>query len=482
MPTVNLRTPILAEQLRAVNFFNGRLVSGEDMTDEQNAHRAVHELLGESIGDGIVNGLEVRSEVGGTAAAPIVSVNAGLAINRAGQVLILPGDTSVRLVRPPAETTPVDANEVFHTCTPPQETSPLVDAAVYLLTICSSRRGEGSTPFSGMDGVHTRCGMRWIVDSVEFRLINLNVSADLQSVPDRLRNRVAYACFGSDVRNEFGINPFGAPRTPATLLDALRGTALTDCDVPLAVVQWKTTGVVYVDLWSVRRRCRSGTAAPGQIAFSDRAAAQAEAMYFQFSQQLSELGRSPDAGSIEARQFFRYLPAAGFLPVSSGAVPRFDYPTFFTGKTCSPPRYIESADVEALLAESMHYPPVDLDDPEFVRIYFVHENRAIPQFTLPVFNDFPDFSTDFVLIDAVQPSPIDVASSALLNVAELARFDASRLSGVAVAPAVVGRPNLSFSPTPQFAVPLYVVFANANVPFFANSRFDRSHFDFANFV
>src|SRR5215212_7081410 len=367
MATVNLRTPILAEQLRAVHFFNGRLVSGEDMTDEQNAHRVVHHLLGHAIGDGIVEGLEVRSDVGGTAAAPIVHVRAGLAVNREGEVLLLPRDTDVRLVRPPSETPSVAANDVFHTCTPPQDNSPLVDAAVYLLTICSSRRGEGSTPFSGMDGVRTRCGMRWIVDSVEFRLINLNVSADLQSAPDRLRNQVAYACFGTGVRGELGTNPFGEPRTPATLLDALRGTALTDCDVPLAVLQWKTTGVVYVDMWSVRRRCRSGTARPGEIAFSDRAAALGEAVYFQFAQQLAELGRSPNADAIVGRQYFRYLPAAGFLPETSGAVRRFDYQQFFTGKTCTPPRYIEGGDVEAVLAESMHYPPVDLDAPEYVR-------------------------------------------------------------------------------------------------------------------
>jgi len=465
MTTVNLRTPILAEQLRSVNFFNGRLVSGEDMTDEQNAHRAVHELLGEAIGDGIVHGLEVRQQVGGTAAAPILNVNGGLALNRAGEVLMLPRNTNVRLVRPPAETTPVDPNEVFHTCTPPQDSSPLVDAAVYLLTICSSRRGEGSTPFSGMDGIQTRCGMRWIVDSVEFRLLNLNVSADLQNLPDRLRNRVAYACFGSDVRNEFAKNPFGAPRTPATLLDALRGTALTDCDVPLAILRWKTTGIVYIDLWSVRRQCESGTMTPGFIAFSDRAAAQSDAIHRQFSTHIEELGRSPNVASIEGRRYFRYLPPAGFLPVSSGAVVRFDYTRFFTGKTFSPPRYIEGADVEAILRESVHYPPIDLDDRELVRLYFVRENREVAQPFFQTF-DFGDLTT--------------AASATAFTIADLARFDSGgtdfSLRRAFDDPFVL-RPRVF-----DVGVPHYVLFVNANLPFFADAQFDRSHFDYANFV
>src|SRR5207244_8468918 len=141
---VDLRTPILIQQLRAVHFFNGRLLSGQDMTDEQNAHRVVHELLGGAIGDGVVRGLEVaQADFGSTADAPILTVSGGVAINPAGETLVLPRDTDVRLARPAGQSTAVLPDAVFHTCTPPQSSVPLVDAAVYLLTICSSRSGEG---------------------------------------------------------------------------------------------------------------------------------------------------------------------------------------------------------------------------------------------------------------------------------------------------------------------------------------------------
>ncbi len=411
--TIDLLTPILVPELRAVNFFNGRLVSGEDMTDEQNAQRAAHELLGASIGDGVVEGLQVaESSFDSTAETPLLAVRSGIAVNRLGEVLRLPNDTLVRLVRPPVTSAVAEAVEVFHACTPPQQAAQLVPSAVYVLTICSSRSGAGKTATAGMGALRTHCNIRWIVDSVEFRLVNLNVSEDLLSTPERIRNRVAYACFGTNARREYSVSPFGTPRTPATLLDALRAsTALTDCDVPLAILQWKTEGVQFVDLWSVRRRCSSGSTAAGELAFSGRASSVADAMQNQFASQLDDLRASvADAATIEARSSFRHLPPAGLLPVSSSAVRRFDYETFFQGKTCSRPWFIQAADVEPILAESIHYPPVDLDSLEMVWIYLVHENRA-------------------------------------------------RAAGEA---------------------PFFVIFANANIPFYGDARFHRSHFDFSN--
>lgn len=442
--TVDLLTPILVPELRAVNFFNGRFVSGEDMTDEQNAQRAAHQLLGTAAGDGVVGGLEVSEfAFDSTAQTPLLAVRAGTAINRRGEVLRLPGDTVVRLARPPVPRVVPDAVESFHTCTPPQDASPLEPSAIYLLTICSSRNGEGATTTAGMGALRAHCNMRWMVDSVEFRLVNLSVSQALLSDPDRLRNEVAYACFGTAARREHSINPFGVPRTPPTLLDALRGALLTDCDVPLAVLQWTTGGVQFVDLWSVRRRCASGSAAVDDIAFSGRAPAVAEAARNQFAAQLEDLRRSvSDPETIEARRHFHRLPPAGLVPLSSGAVRRFRPEAFFNGKTTSRPWFIEAADVEAILADSVHYPPVDLDDPEMVWIYYVHENRrALPSF-----------------------------ATAQTNIIASLGFNGLDLTPVErrIAPAVD-------------TTPAFLLFANANMPFYGDARFNRSHFDFSNF-
>jgi hypothetical protein len=275
-----------------------------------------------------------------------------------------------------------------------------------------------------MGALPAHCNLRWIVDSVEFQLHQLNVSAELLALPDRLRNGVAYACFDAAARQERAVNPFGVPRTPPTLLDAIRGTTLTDCEVPLAVLQWQTAGVQFIDLWSVRRRCAAG--------------AEAEAMQNQFAEQLDDLRRSvADPETIEGRLHFRFLPPAGLLPVSSGAVKRFDFVNFFNGKRCSRPWFIEAGDVEAILAESAHYPPVDLDDPEMVWIYFVRQNRAAAPLPRPV--PLPDFALfDRIAFPADAPFAVDTT-------------------------------------------PSYVLFANANLPFHGDARFYRSHFNFSNF-
>src|SRR5215831_11331701 len=81
----NLLTPIVNDRTRSVNFFNGRLLTGEDLTAEQQANRVAHSLLGQSIGPGVAYGLEVsESTVSSTKKAPVLAVTRGLAINPNG--------------------------------------------------------------------------------------------------------------------------------------------------------------------------------------------------------------------------------------------------------------------------------------------------------------------------------------------------------------------------------------------------------------
>ena len=48
----DLFTPILNDRTRSVNFFNGRLLTGEDLTADQKANRVAHSLLGQAVGSG----------------------------------------------------------------------------------------------------------------------------------------------------------------------------------------------------------------------------------------------------------------------------------------------------------------------------------------------------------------------------------------------------------------------------------------------
>ena len=88
MTLTQLRTPILDGGIKSINFFNGRLLSAEDLSQEQSANKQSNRQLGQSIGDGVAYGLEVKETSGqSTPTAPIVTVNAGLALNRQGQTL-----------------------------------------------------------------------------------------------------------------------------------------------------------------------------------------------------------------------------------------------------------------------------------------------------------------------------------------------------------------------------------------------------------
>src|SRR5213595_773753 len=88
--TNNLLTPILNDRTRSVNFFNGRLLTGEDLTAEQKANRVAHGLLGQAVGSGVSHGLEVaEATLSSTKQSPVLAIRQGLAFNRNGAALLL---------------------------------------------------------------------------------------------------------------------------------------------------------------------------------------------------------------------------------------------------------------------------------------------------------------------------------------------------------------------------------------------------------
>jgi hypothetical protein len=118
--TIQLQQPLLSGGLRSINFFNGRLLSAEDLSQDQVANKQAHQYLGQALGEGVACGLEVQETPGvSTRQAPVVSVAAGLAVNRLGQALFLAAATDIVLVRPPSPGSgPVTA--LFADCAPLQ--------------------------------------------------------------------------------------------------------------------------------------------------------------------------------------------------------------------------------------------------------------------------------------------------------------------------------------------------------------------------
>jgi hypothetical protein len=369
----NLFTPILNDRTRSVHFFNGRLLTSEDLTSEQRGQRAMHELLGESIGDGIVRGLEVTIDDSNTVATPVVRVTGGLAINRQGDPLLLAASTRVQLVRS-ADAQP-STPSIFSACTPPESGVYVAGAGVYLLTLCTTVVGDGSAPVSGLGGQPAGCNSRYEVDAVQFRLIELPLSDDDFAHPNLLRNRVAYRCFGVDVLPSFATDPFNTAES-TTLLDQLRPRKLTDCDVPLATLYWTASGgVVWLDMWSVRRRVaeRWDEAVPTIIERKLRT--NAEAILLQFQAQIAEMAKATSAPTLVARNVFDHLPPFGLLPLKVGASEYgFDYHHFFQGRTYRQPIFVNAAKLRPIAENFLLTTPIDMVQNEMVWLYRIVQN------------------------------------------------------------------------------------------------------------
>lgn len=229
-----LDDPILDRGIRNAHFFNGRLLTAEDLKTEQIAGRQQHQQLGVAIGEGVVEGLEVVLESPGSPTTlPIVAVMKGLALNRKGQALSLPDDERIALVRR-LDAIPPDAG-IFADCEAPTHTFTNLQNGVYVLVIAPASGYQEHVPVRGHRPSDTvaGCGRRYAVEGVQFRLVrvNLNNLSDLGAnmpafdpatltqlnglIPltdnlsrSKLRNLLAHLGFGTDQLAGIASAPF----------------------------------------------------------------------------------------------------------------------------------------------------------------------------------------------------------------------------------------------------------------------------------
>jgi hypothetical protein len=379
-----LLTPIYDEGgVRSVNFFNGRVLSGEDLSDEQEAQRQARRLVGQSVGEGVAFGLEVSEASNEVSSAqyPVVSVEPGLAVNRAGQALRLSARTDVGLVRQEDANAPSQTSVTFRDCRPINPTFYVAAESVYLLTLAPAEGREGEAPNAGYTKIPASQNVRYVVEGVQFRLIEL-LAADEIGDRDTLRNRVAYLCFGVEETADAETDFLGTDSSTYGALDALREQkTLTDCEVPLALLFWSATGgIEFIDMWSVRRRVTK-PAPEGRwgLLTADRRASEAEAMILQFQAHVGDIFRRLSPDSVVASQYFRYLPPAGLLPVgrrqkSGQTFGGFDPNVFFKGRAHRPPVFIDGGALRPIFREAANYGPIDLNGPETVLLYQTTQN------------------------------------------------------------------------------------------------------------
>lgn len=408
MDTLDLLMPMLEGGIRNTNFFNGRLLSAEDLQVEQHANRQHHQQLGQALGAGVVHGMEASLMASASSSlAPIVSIKQGLALNRHGQALALPSDVALALVR---QSDAVAASAgLFAACESPQTTG--TGAGIYLLIVSPVSGFKERAPMIGLgtNGEITACGSRYAVEGVQFRLVRLDTDT-IAGVSDttrnqlktlltthdaaslsKLRNMLAHLCFGTEELTAFPFNPFGRMMDGQSVyarygaFDGLQDQKiLTACDVPLAVLYWTTGGIQFVDMWAARRR-------PVQPLLGDlwplhvgqRRSAEAEAIFLQFQHHLHTIQlREPILSAIKATSYFRYLPPAGYLPIG---VHEFNRNTFFHGLEAES-LTADAAFLRLLMHQSWYLEPIDLTNPPPMRLYSVPES---PDYLLFVRHERP---------------------------------------------------------------------------------------------
>lgn len=398
---LQLQQPVKDGGIRNVNFFNGRLLTGKDLAREQQAHRQADARLGLAIGDGVAFGLEAARDPDlDQANAPVLRVRAGLAINRAGATLRLNADTSVALTRRFDGEDGGDCQCVFAQCNPMADGVYVAGAGVYVLTIAPAQSSEGRAPSNGLDPSNVRCNTDSTVEAVQFRLLAINPLrfADLDPSSPLFRNRLAYRCFGIEAREASGFDPWRVDPPSYGLVDELREGALSDCEVPIALIYWTSAGLNFVDTWAVRRKLLEPDALSGfsfqrnpldpaelsSFAFLARARrlVEAQAMCAQFQQQLADLLAASAAPTVlAAKQHFRYLPPFGVVPLQSMPLRGFDDSQFFAGIPRRPTPgagqatpFIDVRQLGAVQQQALAHAPGDLDQNELLWVWRPWQN------------------------------------------------------------------------------------------------------------
>lgn len=411
MPT-ELLEPVVSDGVRLTHFFNGRVLTAEDMRREQDADRDRHRGLAGALGEGVVRGLEV-TVLSRALPAPTVRVTAGLAFNRDGDPVALPTGVDLRLIPATAETDPEAG--IFNLCQRTSSAAVITNPGFYVLAArpasSLSREQVPLVDFSA-EGVGSRCGSRYAETGASFSLVSLPLPAGGADAPlakrltdiskeltplvelvrggaggatllemnrrlSLLRNGMAYWIAGRDAAAG-RVASLTASATPPpavpTPLEALRASgALASCDVPLALLFVTKRGLEWVDLWAVRRAPvpRVGPE-PLSVVSGALPGAEAAAAFLQFRDHAASfLGGEPPlaAGQVKASDWFLFLPPAGMLPVPAGT--GFQPATFFGGRLANGPAPLDSARIPPLLRASLDHAPIDLSATDRAWLYSV---------------------------------------------------------------------------------------------------------------
>jgi hypothetical protein len=376
----HLEEAVTAAGIASVNFFNGRLLTGEDLSREQLANREGRLRLGQAIGAGIAYGFEVSESKGvSSPTRPVLRVQPGLAVNAEGLALELGDRIDLLLVEEAGPGAP-DPTDLFADCPNGATGGYVAGFGAYLLAVGPSETRQGRAPTSGLANVDASCNSNLLVEGVTFRLVRIPLDAGIASKPGLVRNRIAGRAFGigAERRERFFSDPFGPEPADYGLVDELLVGCLTPSEVPLAVLVWTAAdGIAFVDMWSVRRRLTAPAADDAwPLLVGDRARAEAEALFLEFQEHIEDLTTSVgNLQTLQASDRFEFLPPVGALPIiGTGSTRGFNADVFFGDQAPTHAEMTDSSIFRPLLHEGLLHEPIAVDGKERIQLYLLWEN------------------------------------------------------------------------------------------------------------
>lgn len=394
--SIRLLEPVVTGGLATPRFFNGRLLSGEVLTQLQASEQARRQRLGAALGSGVIDGLWVED---GGGATPALRIRAGSALCPDGDVLRLAQDTLLSLA--PTASAGGDAGgaggDFKERVDEGAPAGPSAVPGVFMLIMGVTRQPRGRAPVSA--GTAGTCGnVRDDVEGVTFRAASIVAPGTLP--PDMvLRNAIAALCLGvfdaaggdagkgdkdkggkGDKGGGKG-GDAGVPSVPGARPTCLAPSeALTPSEVPLAVFQVGGGQVQFVDNWAVRRRVTAsfpgdsagtllGPALLGRM-FGDEHRSRMEAMAFQFSIQAEGMSSFEPLSNR-----FVYLPPAGLL---TGGGDSADWWRFPLGQLAPPEaRTVSFTNLLAIFRSALDLEPIEIEGEDTAVDVYLSEGVAL---------------------------------------------------------------------------------------------------------
>ena len=313
-------------------YFDGRFLTGNDLTRDQDYVRQRQDDLARATGTGVVSGLQVS--LGGSTGGQTLVIQPGHGITPAGDLVMV---TTVRSVPLLDLATSRQLDATFGLAVSPRV--PLGRrTGLFLLAL---RPVEfTANPIAAYPT--TIDGPRQIQDGdiIEATSIDLIPYPDSGSASlDESRRSVARRLF-------LGLAQ-GLPQ------DAL----------PLAMIALDKGAVRWIDVDLVRRE--TGADTPLQVSMGARPRALSEAFVLQHKQHLADTladrARAGLAQAFSAAQYFAALPAAGQLPAAAILADNLGFrQMWFPASVDVDISFVPADEIAALVEESLALPPIDL--------------------------------------------------------------------------------------------------------------------------